>query len=125
LIFMVGFAPLAHAQAVRFGVFPVDPVELLKHLLGPTAAFTASAELSGEGPRDADNFHTDTSYAMLGDELRTETDLAKLRGANACDVAQGRLQEMGMDHTIMIILPGLKLSYAIYPRSRAYIEAPL
>jgi len=124
-ILLLALPVVAHAQAVRFGVFPVDPVELLKHLLGPDAGFTAMAELSGEGPSDDDNFHVDSAYAMRGDELRTETDLAKLRGLKACDVAQGKLQDMGLDDTVMIRLPGLKLSYIIYPRSQAYIESPL
>jgi hypothetical protein len=67
----------------------------------------------------------DTSYALLHNQLRTETDLAKLRSRNGCDIAQGRLQEMGMDDTIMIVLPDLKMSYVVYPRAHAYIEAPL
>lgn len=106
-------------------VFPIDPIQLLLNLLGTNAAFTATAQVSGEGPKDQDNFYMDVSYAMLGDELRTVTDLAKLRSRNACDIAQGRLQEMGMDETVTIRLPELKTSFIVYPRARAYVEMPL
>jgi hypothetical protein len=115
----------ALAQSASPLVFPVDPIELLLNLLGPSAAFTATAQVSGEGPKDPDNFHMDVTYTMLGDDLRTGTDLAKLRSRNACDIAQGRLQEMGMDETVMIRLPELKTSFVVYPRARAYVEMPL
>ncbi len=119
------FSGAVRAQESGASVFPVDPIALLKHLLGPNAVFTATGQVSGEGPNDTDNFHMDTSYALLHDQLRTETDLGKLRSRNACDIAQGRLQEMGMDDTVMIILPELKMSYVVYPRAHAYIETPL
>jgi hypothetical protein len=115
----------ASAQSANPMVFPADPIALLYGLLGTNCAFSASAEVSGEGPTDPDNFHMDVSYAMLRDFMRTGTDLAKLRSRNACDIAQGRLQEMGMDDTILIKLPDLKTSYVVYPRAHAYIEMPL
>ena len=115
----------ARAQTSGPLVFPVDPIQLLLHLLGTNAVFTANGEISGEGPRDPDNFYMDVKYVMVGDDLRTTTDLAKLRSRNACDVAQGRLQEMGMDETVMIRLPEMKTSFVVYPRAQAYIEMPL
>jgi hypothetical protein len=115
----------AAAQSANPMLFPVDPIALLSTLLGTNCAFTANAEVSGEGPTDPDNFHLDVSYAMLHGFLRTETDLAKLRSRNACDIAQGRLQEMGMDDAVLIRLPDLRTSYVVYPRARAYIEMPL
>jgi hypothetical protein len=115
----------ASAQSASPLVFPVDPIALLVQLLGSNATFSAAAQVSGEGPADTDNFFMDVTYALLGDELRTETDLARLRSRNACDIAQGRLQEMGLDDTILIRLPDLKTSFVVYPRARAYVEMPL
>ena len=115
----------AAAQSASPMLFPVDPIALLSNLLGTNCAFTANAEVSGEGPTDPDNFHMDVGYTMLHGFLRTETDLAKLRSRNACDIAQGRLQEMGMDDAVLIKLPDLRTSYVVYPRARAYIEMPL
>jgi hypothetical protein len=121
LLVVAGRAP---AQPSGPLVFPVDPIQLLLNLMGTNAAFTATAQVSGEGPKDPDNFYMDVTYCMLGEQLRTVTDLAKLRSRNACDIAQGRLQEMGMDETIMIVLPSLKASFVVYPRARASIEMP-
>jgi hypothetical protein len=115
----------ASAQSAAPMVFPIDPIQLLLNLLGTNAAFTATAQVSGEGPKDQDNFYMDVTYTMLGDALRTVTDLAKLRSRNACSIAQGHLQEMGLDETVMIRLPGLKSSFVVYPRARAYVEMPL
>src|SRR5436309_11814816 len=102
---------------------PVDSLTLLKKLLGPDAAFTASAVLTGVSSNDEDSFVMEVDYVVLRRLLRTETDLTKLRGANACDNAQDRLHEVGMDQVVTIIDPELKRSYTVYPRAQAYVDS--
>jgi hypothetical protein len=104
---------------------PVDSLALLKQLLGPAAAFTASAVLTGVSSNDEDSFVMEVDYVVLQRRLRTETDLTKLRGAHACDNAQDRLREVGMDQIITIIDPELKRSYTVYPRAQAYVDSPI
>lgn len=113
------------AQETLTPLFQFDPVNLVRELLGTNDSFTATAEISGFSTNAADDFVLNAEYAMLHGQLRTVVDLAKIRGLNACDVAQGRLQESGTDLAISIRLPKLRRAYTVYPRIQSYVETVL
>jgi hypothetical protein len=112
----------AHAQGTIGDFFPVDPTALVQQLIGSNASFTATADISGRSKDETQNFDLPIGYALLGGRLRTEIDLTEFRGLHACDIAQGKLAEVGLDQVIFVLLPDLKLKFLIYPRARAYVE---
>lgn len=104
---------------------PVDPLALLRYLLGPDAAFTASGVLTGISTNDEESFVFELNYAVLQRRIRTESDLSKMRGAHACDNAQDHIRDVGMDQIVSIIDPELKRNYTVYPRAGVYLDTPL
>lgn len=112
------------AQQTVGDFFPVDPTLLIRALQGSNVSFHATVDISGRGPRAEDNFDVQLQYALLEGRLRTELNLSRLQGLSACEIAQGRLAQLGLDEVIFISLPDLELSYYVYPRLHAYYEVP-
>lgn len=102
----------------------VVPSEQLAKLFGKSTAFSADAALTVTEPSGKTMQGMQMSFAMLDGKVRTEIDTAKM-GGNLPPEAMAHMQQMGLGHTVNIVLPEKKVMYLIFPGMKAYLETPL
>jgi hypothetical protein len=124
-----------HLLALTFTIFVAGFVHAqMGRTPGPTYN-SAMAKLFGENPTfSADiEMETDTGGHMTipgkmvvdSGKSRFEMDLANAKGGQMSPAVLEQMKAMGMDKTISISRPDLKVSYIIYPGLSSYASMPL
>lgn len=102
-----------------------DITEALIDFFGNDTAFSATAHVSMKSPAGADKLTLDMKFAVLDGNVRTETEMTKVKGTPLPPDAIVRMKQMGMDRTVHLYLSGKHLSYLIYPDMKSYCEIPM
>jgi Domain of unknown function (DUF4412) len=94
-------------------------------IFGNNQAFSATASITIADAGHGTSMGMETSYAFLNGNVRTEMDMASMKGAKtgAKDIAQ--MKQMGMDRMINIYRGDKKLTYLLYPGLQSYCEMAL
>lgn len=96
--------------------------QVLAKVFGKNDAFSAIAEMTIVEKQDKPPMQMEMTYAFLKGDLRTEMDMASMKGTSMPPDAVAQMKQMGMDRNISIFLGGKKLMYLIYPGLKAYCE---
>jgi hypothetical protein len=96
--------------------------EQLAKLFGPTEAFTAVADVSIQDRRHSSPVQMEMMYAFLKGKLRTEMDMAKMKGTEMPPEAMAQMKQMGMDRTITIYNSNTRAMWLVYPGLKACCE---
>ncbi len=108
----------AHAQFFS-APKPDTGSEYLAHVFGKNAAFTATAAstigMAGRGGQEVE-----TQYAVLDGNMRTETDMTRMKGGAMPPEAVAQMKQMGMDRTVVIHRSAENKTYMIYPGLKSY-----
>jgi hypothetical protein len=117
-------APAVFGQ--RFGGGQRDyGMAQMARIFGKTQAFTATAEITITDKQRGEQMQMSTAYAFLKGNVRTEMDMASMKGMSVSPQAVAQLKQMGMDRTINIYRGDKKLTYLVYPGLKAYCEIDL
>jgi hypothetical protein len=109
-----------HAQPGRTSGPKLDAV--IAKLFGDNKAFSADTEFSISGQQE---MTMPGKIAFDSGKSRFEMNLSEAKGTHMPPNMAERMKAMGMDQTVVIARPDLKLTYLVYPGLTAYAEAPL
>jgi len=93
--------------------------EYMAHVFGKNAAFTATA-VSTVGMAGRGGQEVETQYAVLDGNMRTETDMTRMKGGAMPLEAVAQMKQMGMDRTVVIHRSAENKTYMIYPGLKSY-----
>lgn len=91
-------------------------------LFAGNTAFTAHAEFRVVDQHQKETMFMPAAYEFLNGKTRMEVDMSQVKSAEEPAFALTALKQMGMDDSVMISRPDLKLSYNIYPHAKAYAQ---
>jgi hypothetical protein len=91
---------------------------------GSNNAFSAACDIIVTNADGAQVMSGTMKYAMLGDKVRTEMDMAQMTNSQMPPDAAESMKKMGMAHAISIVRPDQKLLYVIYPDLKDYARMP-
>ncbi len=94
-------------------------------MFGDIKAFSAKAEMRVLQAGKKEMMSGTISFALLDGKTRMEMDLTQLKSGQIPPEVSRQLKQMGMDVTILVVLPDKKLTYMVYPGLKAYVEVPL
>ncbi len=97
----------------------------LSALFGKDKAFSATANISIKDSAGNVAQAMGMKLAVLDGNMRTEMDMTKAAGSQMPPSALEHIKQMGMDHTVHIILPGQHMTYMMYPGMKAYAAMPI
>jgi hypothetical protein len=124
LLAVVIVAPtVARAQSPGVGANMMNSA-LLK-LFGPHTNFSCKAEIH---VLDAIQKETDViplGLSVSGGNMRCDIDFAQIKGSDIPPAMMTTLKQLGMDQAVIINRPGEKIILTIYPKVRAFAEAPM
>lgn len=101
-----------------------DPGEDMAKIFGKDLAFTATA-LTTMKDRSSHEVHSmQIAYAVRDGNVRTETDMTKIKSPDMPAEALAHMRQMGMDRTIHIYRSDTHVAYLIYPGLKAYCQLP-
>ena len=88
-------------------------------IFGDNPAFTANMEFHAiSGGQD---MTMPGKFAFLDGKSRFEMDMSEMKGGHMSPQAAEHMKQMGMDKTVSISRPDLKLTYIVYPGLQAYV----
>lgn len=114
---------LLHAQMPGGGSGPMSTAML--KLFGKNTNFTARAEVRMLDKSRKETMSATLPMAMLGGKMRTEIDMAQMKGAMLSPQVVAQMKQMGADKTISVVRPDKQATYLVYPSLKAYVEMPL
>lgn len=88
---------------------------------GDNKAWTATASVSMNPLQGGGPMTMEIKMFMLDGKMRQEVDMTKMKGGNIPPNAMARMKQMGMDKSINIVRPDLKVAYNIFPGLQAYV----
>ena len=92
----------------------------LAKIFGMNQSFTATADVTIADKSRTAPIEMESAYAVLKGNVRTDTDMASMKGVNMPPQAIAQMKQMGMDRTISIYRSDKKLAYLVYPGLKAY-----
>lgn len=95
-------------------------VSEMAKIFGKNQAFTATAEVTVLDKQHGTPMTMETQYAFLKGNVRTDLDMATMKGTAMPPQAVAQMKAMGMDHTVNIFRGDKKLMYMIYPGLKSY-----
>ena len=101
-----------------------DPGASLTQFFGSNNTFSADCDLTVTNADNTQAVAGTMKYAMAGDKVRTEVDMAKMKNSQMPPDAIGSLEKMGMARAVSITRPDQKLVYLIYPDLKSYAKMP-
>ena len=93
-------------------------------LFGENPTFTADVEIQS-GTAGETQMTIPGKMAVDKTKLRFEMNLANARGGQMNPDTANQMKTMGMDKTITISRPDLKLNYIVFPGLNSYVSSPL
>ncbi len=93
-------------------------------LFGDNKTFTADVEIQS-GAAGENQTTIPGKMIVDGTNSRFEMNLADAKGSRMSPATIQQMKTMGMDKTVSISRPDLKLAYTIYPGMNAYVATPL
>ncbi|MDQ6631185.1 MAG: DUF4412 domain-containing protein [Verrucomicrobiota bacterium] len=125
-VFLLGSFVLGSlAQAQMIGGSSSGMSTAMLKLFGKTTAFTAQADVRILDAAQKESTTLTMSTALLEGKMRAEVDLNKMKSAQLPPDAIGQMKQMGLDKMVTVVRPDKKLTYLIYPLSKAYVEMPM
>jgi hypothetical protein len=97
----------------------------MAQFFGENQAFTAKVQLSVINPSQSGPMALELEMSMLDGKIRMETDLSKMKGGGIPPSRMAQMKQMGMDKSVNIIRPDLKITYAVFPGLHAYFSTPM
>ena len=94
-------------------------------LFGDNTSFSATLEMSTEGASPAESTVMPGKLAFDQGKSRFEMDMSQMMSSRMTPQAVQQMKNMGMDKTIMISRPDLKVTYQVFPGMQAYVENPM
>lgn len=92
-------------------------------LFGENPTFTADVEIQS-GNAGQTQMNIPGKMAVDNTKLRLEMNLSSARGSQMNPESANQMKAMGMDKTITISRPDLKLNYIVFPGLNAYVTSP-
>jgi len=117
----IGVAPV-FAQPSMGGQTPHFDSAMNK-LFGDNKTFSALMEMQTSAG-DGNSISMTGSYSFDNGKTRLEMNFADVKGSMITPSAIQQMKTMGMDKTVVISRPDLKLTYIIYPGLNSYAEIP-
>ena len=115
-------APTVFAQRA-FGGGPRDfGASDMAKIFGKNQAFTATAEMSVADSSRPEPIQMESAYAFLKGNLRSEMDMASMKGTAMSPQIMEQMKQMGMDRTVSIYRGDKKMLYLMYPGLKSYCE---
>jgi hypothetical protein len=93
----------------------------LVRLFGTNNTFTAQAEVQVLGKDNQEIIGTPTTFTLLGNKIRVEVDLTRMRNRVEPD-AVDQMKPLGLDHVVSIIRPETRTNLIVFPKLRAFIR---
>jgi hypothetical protein len=93
----------------------------LLRLFGTNNTFTAQAEVQVLGQNNQEIIGTPTTFTLLGNKIRVEVELARMRNRVEPD-AVAQMKPLGLDHVVSIIRPETRTNLIIFPKLRSFIR---
>jgi hypothetical protein len=117
-----GLAP-AFAQLGMGGGQTPQFNSALNKLFGDNKSFSALMEMQTSSG-DGNSISMPGSYSFDNGKTRLEMNLADVKGSMITPDIVQRAKTMGMDKTVAISRPDLKVTYIVYPGLNSYVEIP-
>ncbi|HUK83552.1 MAG TPA: DUF4412 domain-containing protein [Verrucomicrobiae bacterium] len=114
-------ATTASAQRIFGGPRDFGSKEMAK-IFGKNDAFSAVADMTVVENQGKQTIQMEMNYAFLKGDLRTESDMASMKGVAIPPEAAAHIKQMGMDRTVSIFLTDKHLTYLVYPGLKAFCE---
>jgi len=89
-------------------------------IFGANQAFSATAEISIADAQHNAPMAMEASYAFLKGNLRTDIDMANVKGSKMPPQAVAQMKQMGMDRAVNIYRSDKKVMYLMYPGLKSY-----
>lgn len=114
------------AQPGGFGgpALKPDVNSAMLKLFGKTAAFSSDAEMKVEQP-GGKTMVMNTTMAVLDGKMRSEIDMAGIKGSELPPQAVAQMKAMGMDKMVSLLDPTAGTMFVIYPNLKSYTEMPI
>jgi hypothetical protein len=96
----------------------------LIRLFGTNFAFTAQMEAQVLGKDNKERIGTPMNFARLGNRIRVEVDIARMRNREQPD-ALARLKPLGMDQVVSVIRPDLRATCVLFPKLQSVVKLPM
>jgi hypothetical protein len=94
-------------------------------LFGKNTNFIARTEVRMLDKTQKETMSATLPMSMLGGKMRTEIDMAQMKGALLSPQVVAQMKQMGADKTISIVRPDKQATYLVYPSLKAYVQMPL
>ncbi len=121
-IISLGFMP-AFAQLGMGGGQTPHFDSAMNKLFGDNKSFSALMEMQASSG-DGSSVSMPGSYSFDNGKTRLEMNFADVKGSMITPETVQQMKSMGMDKTVAISRPDLKLTYIIYPGLNSYAEIP-
>lgn len=125
LVVVAGWAGKGGAQGGPGLAPPRDPSEYLARLFDKELAFTAVAQMTVANAAGKPLHVMEMEQAARDGNLRTQMDMARMKGADMPAEAVAQMKAMGMDVTVTLFQTEKRLGYMIYPGLKAYAPLPM
>lgn len=119
--FVVCLAFVVSARAQLDGPASTGVSASLIRLFGTNNVFTAQAEVQVLGKDNKEIIGTPMNFTLLGNKIRVEVDVAKMRNKLQPDAA-AQMKPLGFDNVISVIRPETRTNLIIFPKLRAYVK---
>lgn len=120
--FIVAFLAITCPAVAQFdGPASTGVSASLIRLFGTNNAFTAEAEVQVLGKDNKEVIGTPMTFTLLGNKIRVEVDLARMRNRLQPD-AVAQMKPLGLDRVTSIIRPETRTNLIIFPKLRAYVK---
>jgi hypothetical protein len=93
----------------------------MSKFFGDNKAFTATMEATMQAPSQSSSMTMEMNMFMLDGKIRVETDMSKIKGGGLPPSRIAQMKQMGMDKSVNIVRPDLKVSYNIFPGLQSYM----
>lgn len=117
----VSLVLVASARAQLDGPASTGVSASLIRLFGTNNVFTAQAEVQVLGADGKEIIGTPMNFTLLGNKIRVEVDVAKMRNRVQPDAA-AQMKPLGLDNVISVIRPETRTNLIIFPKLRAYVK---
>ena len=95
---------------------------IVTKLFGKEAAFSASLEIQVSGGAAGQGMTIPAKIAFDHGNARMDIDISEMKGGGLPPEAVTQMKAMGMDKTVVISRPDLKVDYVIFPGLKSYFE---